>query len=247
MLLVLGSLLLALTGVRWGQSDAAKEAAPTLSAARALLQQGRLQEAKAMLEQLTTMAPVPQGVHHDLGVVDYRTGKLVEAQKAFEQAVADDPADKESVQMEGLTLYRMGQPARAIHYLEQVRDWMPNADADSNHVLGLCYMNAQRYEDARRAFAQEFGVDANSASAYLFISTMLMQADLPELAAEQADKALQLDPRMPLAHFRLGEVYLFKSNVEQATKEFQAERKMNPGYAPTLRPARRCLHAFRKI
>ena len=40
--------------------------------------------------------------------------------------------------MRGLTLYRLGQPAAAIPYLERVRQWMPNANADANHVLGLC-------------------------------------------------------------------------------------------------------------
>jgi predicted Zn-dependent protease len=62
---------------------------------------------------------------------------------------------------------------------------------------------------------------------------MLMHADLPELAGEQAKKALLLDPKIPLAHFRLGEVALYKSDVEHATEEFAAERALNPGYAPT--------------
>ena len=174
-----------------------------------------------------------KGLQHDFGVAYYRTGKLAEAQQAFAAAIQEDPSDTESVQMEGLTLYRMGQPAKAIPYLERVREWMPNADADSNYVLGLCYMNSQRYDDARAAFAKEFEVDPASASAYLLLSSMLMRANLPEFAADQARKALQIDPNLPLAHFMLGEVYLFKSDVEHATQEFEQERRINPGYAPT--------------
>jgi tetratricopeptide (TPR) repeat protein len=135
--------------------------------------------------------------------------------------------------MEGLTLYRMGQPGRAIEYLQKVRDLMPNADADANHVLGLCYLNDRRYDDARAAFAQQFGVDPASAAAYLLLSTMLLQAQLPELAADEARKALQLNPNLPLAHFRLGEVFLFKSDVDHATEEFEQERRLNPAYPPT--------------
>ena len=196
------------------------------------MQQGKTQEAIAALQQLATQQPPVKGVQHDLGVAYYRTGKLVEAQHVFEAAIAEDPMDTESIQMAGLTFYRMGQPARAIPYLERVRNWMPNADADSNHVLGLCYLNAQRYDDARAAFAQEFGVDASAAPAYLLMSTMLMQADLPEMAAAQASKALQLDPKIPLAHFRMGEVFLFKSDVDDATEQFELERRLNPAYAP---------------
>jgi tetratricopeptide (TPR) repeat protein len=228
------SLLLAIPLAGWAQA-AEKTETPqsSLTQARVLLQQGKTQDAITLLQPMVAAQPPVKGAHHDLGLAYYRTGKLTEAQREFEAAVAEDPADAESVQMEGLNLYRMGQPARAIPLLERVRNWMPNADADSNYVLGLCYLNAQRYEDARVAFAREFGVEAGSASAHLLLSTMLMHADLPELAGDQARKALLLDPKIPLAHFRLGEVALYKSDVEHATEEFVAERALNPSYAPT--------------
>ena len=55
----------------------------------------------------------------------------------------------------------------------------------------------------------------------------------PELAADHARKALQISAGLPLAHFMLGEVYLFKSDVDHATEEFEQERRINPGYAAT--------------
>jgi tetratricopeptide (TPR) repeat protein len=175
-------------------------------------------------------APAAKGANRELGIADYRGGKLVEAERAFAAAMAEDPADLESVQMRGLTLYRLGQPTAAIPYLERVRQWMPNANADANHVLGLCYMNAQRYDDARGAFAAQYGVEPNSAAAYLLAGSMLMDANLPELAAGDAQKALEISPNLPLAHFMLGEVYLYKSDVTHALDEFEKERAINPAY-----------------
>jgi predicted Zn-dependent protease len=75
-------------------------------------------------------------------------------------------------------------------------------------------------------------VPADSGSAYLLLGNMLMRANLPELAADQARKALQLSPNLPLAHFLLGEIYLFKSDVDRALEEFEQERRLNPSYAP---------------
>src|SRR6185437_3387007 len=215
------------------QSISAETPEQSLARAQSLLQQGNVTQAMGVLHQLESVLPPVKGLQHELGIAYYRTSKLPEAQKAFAAAIQEDPSDKESVQMEGLTLYRMGQPVKAIPYLERVRDWMPNADADSNYVLGLCYMNARRYDDARNAFAREFKVDSASASAYLLLGNMLMRANLSELAAGEAQKALQLDPKLPLAHFMLGEVYLSKSDVQNATREFEQERRLNPGYAPT--------------
>jgi tetratricopeptide (TPR) repeat protein len=165
--------------------------------------------------------PPAKGSSRELGIADYRSGKLIDAERAFAAAMAQDPADLESVQMRGLTLYRLGQPAAAIPYLERVRQWMPNANADANHVLGLAYMNARRYDDARGAFAAQYGVSADSAAAYL-------DANLPELAAQNAQKALEISPKLPLAHFMLGEVYLYKSDITHALDQFEQERAINP-------------------
>jgi tetratricopeptide (TPR) repeat protein len=185
-----------------------------------------------MLEQLVAAGKGSSpGVQHELGIAYYRTSKLISAEKAFAQAMAEDPSDTESVQMQGLTLYRLGRPADAIPYLERVREWTPNANADANHVLGLCYLNSERFDDARKAFANQFGVRADSAPAYLLLGEMLMQANLPEAARDAAKKALDLSPQIPLAHFLLGEFYLFKSDIPKALTEFNAEQEINPANA----------------
>jgi tetratricopeptide (TPR) repeat protein len=196
------------------------------------IEQGQLPEAIATLEKLSQIRPAIKGVAHALGLACYRSGKLADAQKAFSKAIQDDSSDMESVQMLGLTLYRLGQPAAAIPYLERVRQWMPNSEADANYVLGLCYMNSQRYDDARKSFAAQFGVPSESGPAYLLLGNMLMNANLPELAAAAARKALQLSPGLPRAHFMIGEVALFKSSVTEAETEFEAERALNPDYSP---------------
>jgi tetratricopeptide (TPR) repeat protein len=184
----------------------------------------------ATLQQQAAQQPPVKGASRQLGIAYYRSGKLIDAEHAFAAAMTQDPADLESVQMRGLTLYRLGQPAAAIPYLERVRQWMPNANADANHVLGLAYMNARRYDEARGAFAAQYGVRPDSAAAYLLTGDMLLDADLPELAAQDAQKALEISPSLPLAHFMLGEVYLYKSDVSHALDEFQKERAINPGY-----------------
>jgi tetratricopeptide (TPR) repeat protein len=203
-----------------------------LAKAHNALERNQPAEAIALLQQLAQTQPAMKGVQHELGLAYYRTGKLIDAKNAFVQAIAQDAADQESVQMEGLVLYRLGQPAAAIPYLERVLQWMPNANADARYVLGLCYLNAQRYDDARASFAAQFSVDPNSAGAYLLLGTMLRHTNLSELAAVQAQKALAISPNLPLAHFMLGEVALFKSNIDQAIVEFEAERRINPDYAP---------------
>ncbi len=210
--------------------DAAPE--PSVADAQKKLEHGQTQQAISELQQLASAHPPVKGANRELAIAYYRTGKLVEAESTFAAAMAEDPADIESVQMRGLTLYRLGKPAAAIPFLERVRQWTPNANADANYVLGLCYMNSQRFDEARASFAAQYGVDAASASAYLILGQMLFRANLPELASQNAQKALALSPKIPLAHFLSGEILLSRSDIAHAQEQFELERAINPAYAP---------------
>jgi tetratricopeptide (TPR) repeat protein len=204
-----------------------------LAEAQQKLQGGQPAAAIALLQPLANATPPVKGAAHELGVAYYRSGKLTEALQAFAEAEKEDPNDMESVQLHGLTLYRLGRPADAIPYLKRVRQWMPNADADANHVLGLCYLNSRQYDEARKTFAEQYGVPAGSGAAYLFLGNMLMQSNLPELARNAALQALKVTPNLPLAHFMIGEVDLFKSDVNGALQEFEQEQAINPAYPAT--------------
>ncbi len=203
-----------------------------LARAHEALDRDRPDEAIAILKKLAATDPTSRGVERELGLAYYRTGKLIDARDAFLEAMKQDPADVEAIQMEGLALYRLGQPAAAIPYLEQVRQWSPDAGTDANYVLGLCYLNANRYDDARRSFAVQFDESPDSGAAWLTLATMLNHANLPRQAAIEAQKALDIAPGLPLAHFLLGEIALLDSNIDEAIKQFEAEQKINPSYAP---------------
>lgn len=220
------------------QSPAASPPAPpgdvvqTQAEAKEQLDHGKPEAAIRSLQALASTHPDGKGLQHDLGVAYYRTGNLVEAHKAFERALADDPDDRESVQLQGLTLYRLGQPAAAIPYLQRVGQWNPHANADASHVLGLCYLTSGNVDKARVAFADEYALPHDGGAAYLVLGRMLMIANLPEQGALAVQKALALAPSLAMAHFLLGEVALYKSDIAHAVSEFEAERALNPGYAP---------------
>lgn len=203
-----------------------------LAKAHEALEHDHADQAITILKQMAAAPPVPKGVERELGLAYYRTGKLADARQAFAAAMQQDSADIESIQMEGLTLYRLGRPEDAIPYLERVRQWTPEAGTDANYVLGLCYLNANRPDDARAAFAAQFGEAPDSGPAWLLLATMLRHAEQPKQAAAAAQKALALAPDLPQAHLLLGEVALSGSDIDGATREFEAERRINPNYAP---------------
>jgi tetratricopeptide (TPR) repeat protein len=128
--------------------------------------------------------------------------------------------------------YGLGvRPTEAMGPLERVQTWYPRANVDAAYILGVCYMQTKDYPSARKAFAKMFAVPADSAASYLFTARMLLRQDFGPVAEEYAKKAVELDPKLPLAHSLLGEIYLYKSRLPEAIEQFQKELELNPGEA----------------
>lgn len=224
-------LTLCLAGATAAQTSLQSATVDQLQEAQQALEHNQIDKALSILHEFSATNSHFPGLQRELGRVYYRAGRLEEANAAFESAIHDDPSDDESVQMEGLILYRMGRQSAAIPYLERVRKWVPATNADANYVLALCYLKADRLDEARAAFARQFGTPANSAGSYLLLANMLLQERNADAAAQQAKNALALSPSLPMAHFTLGEVALQKNSALQAIDEFDAERRINPDYA----------------
>jgi tetratricopeptide (TPR) repeat protein len=196
-----------------------------------LMQQGKNDEALALLETIAAAEPARRGVIRQIGIANYRKGDFVKAAASFKKALDEDPGDNEAIQLMGLSYYLAGRPAEAIAPLEKVQAWYPSANVDAAYILGICYLQTKDYPNARKAFAKMFAVPADSAASYLFTARMLLRQDFVPVAEEYAKKAVVLDPKLPLAHSLLGELYLYKSRLPEAIEQFQKELELNPGDA----------------
>jgi tetratricopeptide (TPR) repeat protein len=214
------------------QSPSATAAPANTAAAEKLVQAGRSAEALHLLEPLAAQTPEPAGVEKLRGMALYQQGKLEEAAAAFARAATQDPNDVEAAQMQGVTLFRLGRPADAVPLLERAHGQnVPAANVDGNYVLGLCYMDTRRYDDARRAFATQYGFAPDGAEAYLLSARLLFRREYLPAAIAAAEKALELSPKMPLVHELLGEIALAQSRGTDAITEFEQERAINPLYS----------------
>ena len=200
---------------------------------RRLMEQGRFDDAITDLQRLAAQNPAPKGVSHELGIAYYKKGDYPKAIDSLKKATTEDPADNEAVQLLGLSYYLSGRPAEAIPLLEKVRAWFPRANVDAAYILGICYIQSKDYANARKAFARMFDVPPDSAASYLFTARMLLRQEFDPVAEEYAQKAATLDPKLPLVHFLLGELYLYKSRIPESIAEFQKELAINPGHAQT--------------
>jgi len=208
-------------------SSAANEA-NALAEPRKMIDRGRSEDALKILDGLAARQPPPAGVDTLRGVAFYAQSRFADADAAFAIALNKNARDEEAIQMRGLTLFRLGKPAEAIPFLEAAHKWTQETKTDPSYVLALCYIDTRRYDDARRAFAMQYGFAADSAAAYLLAARMLLRREYVPVAKEFANKALELDPQIPLAHALLGEIALAGEHLDEAIAEFEKERARNP-------------------
>lgn len=204
------------------------DATTTMKSLRHSIDTGHAAEALKTIADLRAEHKEIHGLNRIEGLALYAASDLPRADAAFAAALKEDPRDIESAQMRGLTLFRLGRPADAIPLLEFSSTQGSLGKADPNYILALCYMDTHRYDDARQAFAAQFGFPADSAEAYLVAARMLLRREYLPIAQSYAEKSVALEPSLPLAHELLGEIALAGDHLEEAIGQFEQEKAHNP-------------------
>jgi tetratricopeptide (TPR) repeat protein len=205
---------------------------PALAAAQSLFDHGQLDEALKATTALAQQHPEPAGVERLRGKILYLKMNIEEADKAFLAAIHSDPNDKESLELHGISLLKMGKASAALPLLEQSHANLSSLNVDGVYVLALCLLKERRYDEARAAFTAFYGLDVESSSSYLLMARMLLREQNTAAAQEMARKALTINPKLPEAHMLLGQIDLSVGSLDSALSEFQHETRVNPMFGP---------------
>lgn len=206
---------------------------PMVAQAQALLSAGKIDAAIEMLRALSKSSSNDTAVNHLLGLAYYQKSDHARAIEHLSIAVRQEQGNnrqyRQGVQMLGLSHYLLGHLKEALPYLEQVISWSPES-VETAYVLGLCYIQTHNTNKAREAFARMFNIQPDSASAYLINAQMMIRQQFEEFAEKELEKALELDPKLPQANFLLGELAIFRANIDRGIELLQKEIAINPAY-----------------
>jgi tetratricopeptide (TPR) repeat protein len=199
-----------------------------LAEADHLLKLGKPQQAISLLLPLAEKQPVIPGVEGRLGKAYYENRDLSSATLHLGQAVKQNPEDWEATQLLAITSFGTGNLRQAATLLLKVIPHLTEGQADAAHLLGICYLRLQDFDNARGAFAKLFSVGADSAMAYFTLGKMMVGQHMDDAAVPQLEKALEVEPHLAMAHFLLGEIDLTRGDNAKAISEFQKELEGNP-------------------
>lgn len=193
---------------------------------------GKPRDALARLQAAGT----PEDVRVDAlaGVAYYRADehdKAVRQLSAVQPKLPEgSPERREVEKVLGLSLHLRGRYAEAIPWLECARA----AGGDSlelSQVLAVAYLQTRQPDEVRAVVSRIFGVPADSAAASLFTAQLMIRHEHNEPAEEALREAIAKDPRLPRAHFLLGQLALFGGRYDDAVRWTEKELELNPSDA----------------
>jgi Flp pilus assembly protein TadD len=182
-----------------------------LERGRALLEEGRLNEAIAELSRAASLDPKLSQAHSLLAVAYDRKGLHDRAEDSYRRAIGADDRDPQALNNLGYSLYLNGNYRAAVDKLKKAARLAPSDSRILNN-LALAQVRLGKYDDAYRNFARaegEFNGHSN-------LAALLIRSGREEKAVEHLEAARKLQPESPNVLRQLAEVYERTGRGEKA-------------------------------
>jgi Flp pilus assembly protein TadD len=182
-----------------------------LERGRALLEDGRLNEAVAELSRAASLDPKLSQAHSLLAVAYDRKGLHDRAGDSYRRAIDVNDRDPQALNNLGYSLYLSGNYRAAADKLKKAARLAP-ADARILNNLALAQVRLGKYDDAYRNFARaegEFNGHSN-------LAALLIRSGREEKAVEHLEAARKLRPEAENVLRQLAEIYERTGRGEKA-------------------------------
>jgi cytochrome c-type biogenesis protein CcmH/NrfG len=226
--------LVALTALGWAKAAGQAGTPPvdaTFAEIRALIDARKTQEALERLKGLDQNEP---RVRHLIGVALYHTDRhegAVQVLSDLQASLAESAPERPEVeQILGLSLHLLGKHAEAIPWLERTRTRMPSS-TELSFTLGQAYIQTRQPDKAREALAAAFDLRPDSAAAHVVAAQLMIRLQHESLAEAELNAAIKKDSRTLRANYLLGQLALFRGQLQDALAFSARELAINPSDA----------------
>jgi Flp pilus assembly protein TadD len=191
-------------------TDAGGTAKDYLARGRAMLDEGRLNEAIKELSRAVSLDARLSEAHNLLAVAYDRKGLHDRARESFERAL-DHEADAQTLNNLGYSFYLSGNYRAAVARLKRAARLAP-ADERIWNNLALAQCRLGKYDDAYRSFARSGG----EYQGRLNVAAMLERAGREGEAIEHYEAARRAQPASEFVLRRLSELYARNGQGDRA-------------------------------
>jgi tetratricopeptide (TPR) repeat protein len=192
--------------------------------ARLAIARGAYDEALKLLEPAATADPRSDAAL-ELGLLHQRLGHREQATRLLTSVFQQGRAGSDEE-----TLFRAGRAAQALKRPYEANDMYRAASRGSDPAVhtawGTLWLDTYAPAEALRSFKDALQADAEWAPAYLGIGLTLADEN-PPAAAEAANKAIEIDPKLADAQLLLAQLDLDNARFDAARERIDQALKVN--------------------
>ncbi|MGA7412533.1 MAG: tetratricopeptide repeat protein [Bryobacteraceae bacterium] len=179
-------------------------------------------KAAAVLEKGLKVNPGMPSAHALLGISLYEMADYAGARPHLEVALRANPDDSNAELILVNCLTKIGDFDSAAKHLQQLAKRQPK-NQQVWYLMGKVYIQL-----SEQALEKVNAIDPNSIWAHQVASEMAESMKNYDGAILELKKALEIAPRQPGLHFKLGDLYWVQRQWEPAFGEFQIETTIDP-------------------
>ncbi|RMF02538.1 MAG: tetratricopeptide repeat protein, partial [Chloroflexi bacterium] len=164
----------------------------------------------------------------------HQSGQLAQAENAYRQVLARDPANAETLHLLGLLMVQTGRPHDALRLILQAIE-SDSGVAVYHSSAAMVYMLLGNAAQAAACYRAALQRNPNDAGDWQNLGEALEQDGKLAEAETAFRRAATLQPGSAAAHARLGAVLERLDQLESAAAELRQAVKLDPNLAPVHR------------
>jgi len=212
-----------------GDTNTNAQSADSLTLAKRLHSEQRLDEARALYDSALIDDPANADALHMLGLLELQCGELARAESLIRSALAARPDFMRACSNLGAVLMARERPADAFAAFSAALD-LDADDLDARFNLGTAAHRLGRMDEAVDAFRAVVERDARSVDARLNLGTALRERGDAPAAVAVFEALINDNPKIAEAHYNLGTALKDLNRLDNAVDAFQRAVDIKPDF-----------------
>ncbi|HLH02972.1 MAG TPA: tetratricopeptide repeat protein [Bryobacteraceae bacterium] len=176
------------------------------------------------------LAPGNPGIALNKGLIYFHQENYRAAIPEFKNVLAANPSSEQARYLLGLCDFALEQ------YPSALADLTPLWESESSklpylYMLALSANKASDPQLEQQALEQMYRVGHDTAEYHLFLGRAWLARQRDDEAIRELQEALKLNPRLPFAHYTIGDIYAKAGKYQQAVAELTADAAIEPDLA----------------
>jgi tetratricopeptide (TPR) repeat protein len=176
----------------------------------------------------------------------HQAGRLAEAEQTYNQVLATQPDQFDSLHLLGIVFHQRGDHAQALRHIDRALKINPNYIPALNN-RGIALRELKRFEDALASYNRALELWPGYAEALLGRSHALKELKRFEEALASYDRALALGPGSAEAHVNRGDVLHELKRFEEALASYDRALGIRQDFTEAHANRGSALHALKRF